>query len=137
MLSALVWVGALLPLTGAAVGLLIAYRLRRGSRTVWWLGWGVAVTGVAVTCCLPLQLRNPAPDTLWEGLGLLTTWAGSTYAVGTLHVMLLFGQVLSALLVWSATTRTTNPTSGDDLSKSMSRKILPSIAKNGIIPRRD
>lgn len=40
-------------------------------------------------------------------------------------------------LVWSATTRTTNPTSGDDLSKSMSREILPSIAKNGIIPRRD
>lgn len=40
-------------------------------------------------------------------------------------------------LVWSATTRTTNPTSGEDLPKSLSREILPSIAKGGIIPKRD
>lgn len=40
-------------------------------------------------------------------------------------------------LVWSAMTRTANPTSGDDLSKSMSREILPSIAKGGVIPKRE
>lgn len=40
-------------------------------------------------------------------------------------------------LVWSATTRTLNPTSGEDLTKSMSKEILPGIAKRGIIPSRD
>jgi hypothetical protein len=40
-------------------------------------------------------------------------------------------------LVWSAMTRTMNPTSSEDLTKSMSREILPSVAKNGIIPRKE
>lgn len=40
-------------------------------------------------------------------------------------------------LVWSAVTKTTNPESSEDLTKSMSREILPGMAKRGIIPRRD
>ena len=39
-------------------------------------------------------------------------------------------------LLWSAVTKTTNPSSGEDLTKSLSREILPSIAKAGIVPRR-
>jgi hypothetical protein len=38
-------------------------------------------------------------------------------------------------LVWSAVTKTTNPTSGEDLTRSMSREILPGIARTGIIEK--
>lgn len=39
-------------------------------------------------------------------------------------------------LVWSALTKTTNPTSGEDLTKSLSREILPNMAKSGIVGRK-
>jgi hypothetical protein len=34
-------------------------------------------------------------------------------------------------------TKTTNPTSGEDLTTSMSREILPSIAKAGIVGKKN
>jgi hypothetical protein len=40
-------------------------------------------------------------------------------------------------LVWSAMTRTTNPRSGEDLTKSVTRETLPEIAKRGIIAKED
>lgn len=39
-------------------------------------------------------------------------------------------------MVWSAVTNTQNPSSGQDLTKSMAKETLPKIAKAGIIPEK-
>jgi hypothetical protein len=42
----------------------------------------------------------------------------------------------SGKMVWSAVTQTENPTSGKDFVSSLTHKVVPSLAKAGLIPSR-
>lgn len=45
-------------------------------------------------------------------------------------------RVANGTLVWSAVTKTTNPRSGADAVKSVTREVLPKLEAVGLVPRR-
>jgi hypothetical protein len=92
---------AALPVIGSLVGLAFAFTAGRRSRAVWWLGWPIAVTGFLVGVYLPWCFSAfSGPEPLLQALRLLMVpgFVLLVFVTGTLHLALLFGQVMLVLL---------------------------------------
>jgi hypothetical protein len=79
-----------------------------------------------------------APDTDWGGGFYGAYWGPGAPVYAQTDQFVKFETTLwdpnSGKMVWSTITQTENPTSGKDFATSLSRTVVPSIAKAGLLP---
>ena len=81
-----------------------------------------------------------APDADWAGGFYGAYWGAGAPVYAETDEYVKFETTLwnpaSGKMVWSAVTQTENPTSGKDFVSSLTKSIVPSLAKAGLIPSR-
>jgi hypothetical protein len=79
-----------------------------------------------------------APDADWGGGFYGGYWGPGAPAYAQTDQFVKFETTLwspnSGKVVWSATTQTENPTSGHDFVSSLTKTVVPSLARAGLIP---
>jgi hypothetical protein len=81
-----------------------------------------------------------APDAGWGDGFYGAYWGAGAPAYAETNQFVKFETTLwnpsSGKMVWSAVTQTENPTSGQNFVASLTNKVVPSLAKAGLIPAR-